>query len=96
MVVGGYHSEGESEIIDLSGQNLNCPTIANYPINGGQVGTFINNKPFVCGGYDGRDVFSECNSYNLHMKNCLLSRSLDQVGIRRVEMFPNDVRNLPG
>ena len=64
MVVGGYRNDGESEIIDLSGQNKNCRTIANYPISAGQVGTFINNKPHICGGYTGLDFNSECYSYN--------------------------------
>ena len=66
MVVGGFGTRGDSEIIDLSGQNLNCPTIADYPIKLGQTGTFINNKAMVCGGYQ-FEYHDECYSYDLQV-----------------------------
>ena len=67
MVVGGTPNTAyyRSEIYDLSGQNLTCPTISNYPIQFGSVGTYINNKALVCGGYTFSGFyFSDCYSYN--------------------------------
>ena len=71
MVVGGYPSDSyyKSEIYDLSGQNLNCTNVTDLPIEYGSVGTFINNKTLVCGGYTYPSVwFSECYSYNMEVK----------------------------
>ena len=53
MVVGGFppSANAKSELYDLSGQNLTCPSVADFPYYTGSVGTFINNKAMVCGGY---------------------------------------------
>ena len=67
MVVGGYNSaQRKSEIYDLSGQNLNCPPINDYPVNYGSVGTFIGNKTLVCGGYT-TDYTSNCYYYDMQV-----------------------------
>ena len=70
MVVGGGPSSssanGKSEIYDLSGQNLTCPSIDDYPFDYGSVGTFINNKTLVCGGYP---QTSNCYSYNMEVSH---------------------------
>ena len=66
MVVGGTPTFGDSELIDLSGQNLNCPDITDYPVYSSHVGTFINNKAMVCGG-SGPLYSSDCNSYNMQV-----------------------------
>ncbi len=68
MVVGGYPSEADgkkSEIYDLSGQNLNSPSIVDYPVELGSVGTYINNKSLVCGG--GHPDTSNCYSYDMRV-----------------------------
>lgn len=67
MVVGGYPPEAnsKSEIYDLSGQNLNCPSIINFPNNYGSFGTFISNKTMVCGGNN--PYTSDCYSYNIQV-----------------------------
>ena len=66
MVVSGNGVYGESEIYDLSGQNLSCPLVSDYEeSNYGSVGTFINNKALVCGGYSPYD--QNCNSYNIQV-----------------------------
>ncbi len=64
MVVGGYPSFKKSEIYDLSGQNLKCPNITDYPVNFGSVGTFIDDKSLVCGGFD---YVKECYSYDIQV-----------------------------
>ena len=69
MVVGGYSTYDTAEIYDLSGQNLNCPTIADPLVDYGSVGTFINNKALVCGG--GSPYTSVCYSYNMQVNNVL-------------------------
>ena len=69
MVVGGYGAgAGVSEIIDLSGQSPNCPAIRSSPLSVGAVGTFINNKTLVCGGYN--DGYTrECYYYDMQVEN---------------------------
>ena len=65
MVVGG-----PSQIYDLSGQNLNCPLINDSFAEYGSVGTFINNKAMVCGGYKYQgQYFSDCYSYDMQVFN---------------------------
>ena len=74
MVVGGYPESalGKAEMVDLSGQNLNCPPIGNISVDYGSFGTFINNKSLVCGGSgndeDGLFYSNECFSYNMQVK----------------------------
>ena len=64
MVVGGFPiAYGKSEIYDLSGQNLTCPSISDYPVDYASVGTFIGNKSVVCGGA----YTSDCYSYNIQV-----------------------------
>ncbi len=65
MVVGGFPSEsyGKSEIYDLNGSDLSCPSISDHPVPFESVGTFINNKSMVCGG----DVVNDCYSYNIQV-----------------------------
>ena len=65
MVVGGNPSFGKSEIYDLSGKNQNCSSISDHPVDYSSVGTFINNKPMVCGGAD--PITSDCYSYNIQV-----------------------------
>ena len=65
MVVGGFPAYFFVEIVDISGQNLTCPALPNYPIEYGMVGTYINDKALVCGGHDnGADFYGDCYSYN--------------------------------
>ena len=69
MVVGGYpYTVGKkSEIYDLSGNNLTCPSVPDFPTaEYGSVGIFINNKALVCGGFafSVSTFYSECFSYN--------------------------------
>ena len=48
MVVGGSPNEayGKAEIYDLSGQNLRCPSITDFPVEYGSVGIFINKRRY--------------------------------------------------
>ncbi len=77
MVIGGYNSDhtaiGKVEIIDLSGKNLSCPTIPDFPIDYASVGTFISNKALVCGGRsDGNSTaYDSCYSYTPGVKHIL-------------------------
>lgn len=66
MVVGGFeYAAGKVELVDLSGQKLKCPNITDFPISYGSVGTFINDKALVCGGFSGESTYhNECYSYN--------------------------------
>lgn len=65
MCVGGYgdglDNEYEVEIIDVSGQNMSCPEMANGPVNTYAVGTFINDRAMVC---NGNDAWNKCHIYN--------------------------------
>ncbi len=72
MVVGGDPpvANAKSELYDLSGQNLTCPTIRDFPYYYGSVGTFINDKAMVCGGYQNDSGYWEsnfCYSYNMQV-----------------------------
>ena len=57
MVLGGYTSSSRTslvELIDLSDPGRQCREPANYPLEiNGMVGTYINGKAIVCGGYTG-------------------------------------------
>ncbi len=70
MVVGGspVTAYQHSEIIDLSGQDLECMHVDEHPADYGAFGTFINGTPKVCGGIvvtDGLpyDYLDECYTY---------------------------------
>ena len=68
MIVGRWPSDhfGASELIDLSGQSLDCPEIAAFPVDYGSVGTFIDNKALVCGGISAVEK-SDCYSYDMQV-----------------------------
>ena len=51
MLVGGSPKLGNVEIIDLSGNGLQCVTPADYPHQFGATGIYFDGSPFVCGGY---------------------------------------------
>lgn len=74
MVVGGYSAPGKVEIIDFSGQNLTCPNINDFNFDYGSVGTYINGKSLVCGGYTFSSAVyhSNCFYYNITVSNCIL------------------------
>ena len=71
MVVGGRSFGDESQLYDLSGKNLRCPSITDFLIDYDSVGTFIKNKALVCGGYNSYPypgtVFSDCYSYDMQV-----------------------------
>ena len=69
VVGGGGEAYKQSEIYDLSGENQDCPSISDFSIPYGSVGTFINNKTLVCGGIDPSpgQYFSDCYSYNMQV-----------------------------
>ena len=73
MVVGGNIYK-KAELIDLSGQNLNCPDISDYPVESGSVGTFINGKAMVCGGDSGPEFNANCSSYNMQVSKFVVIR----------------------
>ncbi len=58
---------GNAEIIDLSGQNQSCPSIAPAPNGGDLVSIFINGKALICGGINilEFEFTYECYSYNM-------------------------------
>ena len=68
MVIGGWPqpSFGKVELINLNEDNVTCPLIKDCPLSHGSVGTFINDKPLVCGGYENQtqQYSSECYSYH--------------------------------
>ncbi len=68
MIVGGNgmnDTYGQSEMVDISGNDLTCPLISAYPVDYGSVGTFINNNTRVCGGYTLSNYKFRCFSYNM-------------------------------
>ena len=69
-VVGGFTSgsEKKAEIYDLSGEGLDCPFVEDYYKDYGSVGTFINNKTLVYGGYY---FTSDCYSYDIQVNNLM-------------------------
>ena len=64
MIVTGRPTDGDCELIDISGQNLNCPSITDFSADEAPVGIFIGNKSLVCGGYP---YTSNCYSYNMNV-----------------------------
>ena len=70
MVIGGYPrpSHAKSELLDISGQNLSCPDINDFPIDYGSVGVFINNKALVCGGGNDGNFVTDCYSYDMQVQ----------------------------
>ena len=62
MVVGGRPDYGKSELIDISGKNLSCPSVADFSIEEASIGVFIGNKSLVCGG---SGFSTDCYSYNI-------------------------------
>ena len=66
MVVGGHPNYNQVQMIDLSGQDLNCPQFPNYfGADYGSVGTYIKDKVMVCGGTlvdSQRDYTDRCYS----------------------------------
>ncbi len=76
MVVGGYADDhkpfNKVEIIDLSNQNLTCSPVPDFPYaEYGSVGTYINNRALVCGGFNiDEDIYySDCYSYEDNVSN---------------------------
>ena len=68
MVVGGYTGEENSalvELIDLSSEGRFCERPAFLPLPLSQmVGTFINGKAMVCGGYINFEDKDDCYEYD--------------------------------
>ena len=66
FAVGAFNSAGnnKAEIIDLSGLNRTCPPVADYPVEYGSVGTFINDEALVCTGTTPSLLFNECYVYD--------------------------------
>ena len=82
MIVGGSEMVGKSELIDLSGQNLTCPPISDFPIQYGSVGIFINNKALVCGGYDEIYLYRDCYAYNMEVSIFFMATHINFLSIR--------------
>ena len=66
MVVGGSGAYSKVELLDVSGKNLTCPPIADFPVELGSFGTFINNSILVCGGFTRSSMYysEKCYTYN--------------------------------
>lgn len=79
MVVGGFNEPANDavrkvEIINLSDQDLTCLQ-PDYPTaDYSSVGTFINDKAFVCGGTDSPTLkhYNDCNSYANGVRHCTI------------------------
>lgn len=68
LVVGGTHAAHHVELHDLSGDNLQCPDIADHPVEDDTIGVFINDKAMVCGGNEYEDVYvNDCYSYDMQV-----------------------------
>ena len=76
MVVGGRPNVNQSDLIDISGENQNCPLIQNFPAAYDSFGTFINNKSLVCGGRTSYTFYSECYSYDFEVNSFNMSGTL--------------------
>ena len=65
MVVGGYPSAayGDVDLVDLTDATPNCPAIPDFATDYGAVGTFINDRAMVCGGF-GPGYPSTCQTFN--------------------------------
>ena len=61
------------EILDISGNGLYCLNPVDYPVELGSVGTFIGDRPLVCGGYIADGFFpyyiDECYTYSFEEVN---------------------------
>lgn len=66
MVIGDRtHEKFTAEVVDLSSELTVCPFIADYPIEFGAIGAWVDGKALVCGG--GEDPTSPeklCYTYN--------------------------------
>ena len=67
MSVGGNPSYHKAEFVDLSGRRPYCPLVADHPVMFGQVGTWLDQAPLVCGG--GHPITSACYSYNIQVRD---------------------------
>ncbi len=69
MLVGGIPDSAHYrvEMVDLSGQNLRCPPIPQYPNNRLSTGTFIDDEARVCGGVSDTERFDTCFGYSLEV-----------------------------
>ena len=78
MVIGGFRTTYEVDVVDLSGQNLTCSKPANYPIASGSVAAFVNGSVIVCGGCynDTSDRTKDCYAYNNLEDNWALAYSM--------------------
>lgn len=76
----GYGDNGHvAEISDLSSLATTCPDVSPYPVgnlNYAAVGTFVNNRGLICGGYDTYDaglgshtVTNRCFSWNAEVRD---------------------------
>ncbi len=69
-MVGGIpeNSFSNVELIDLSGSSTSCPGISDHPeALYGAVGTFINDQPLVCGGYNIGSYINNCYGYDMQV-----------------------------
>lgn len=67
MAIGGSNvANFDVDLINLDDNpNAVCPDVANYPVAYGSVGTFIQDRVLVCGGYDiNNETTSDCFTYN--------------------------------
>ena len=65
MVIGGFTGQERCQLIDLSGQNLSCPYVHDYPEGYASVAAYVNRKAFVCGGISSGQFYTNaCYSYN--------------------------------
>ena len=72
MVGGGFPaSNGILEFGDLNNEFAVCEYISSYPIsdNDAGVGTFLKERGFICGGYEGNGVSNKCYSWNVAVSN---------------------------
>ena len=66
MIVGGDGAEGISEIVDLNNSTGPCKSIPACPLKEQQMGTFMNDHAYICGGKrsSSSGVYTECYYYN--------------------------------
>ena len=63
MIIGGVKEN--VKVIDISDNGKLCRSFPDFPIKYGSVGTFINGKAMVCGGYGpGYNAYNHCFSYS--------------------------------
>lgn len=63
MVIGGINAEFKVEVIDLNGKS--CQSYPDFPIAKYSVGTFINDKALVCGGFTSKKLEKDCYSLSI-------------------------------